>query len=185
VGPEPIAGLRAERRVFVPANGRFVRILDVLQNTTSSAITAGYYVEQAHASTAGSWTIAATSSGDQVLDTSDDYLTMTALDPDSPAMAWVFAGAGATTNRTDTNTVSEPYQDAQWTWFWDQGEVTVPPGGKAILMRFAVRRPAGDIAGAEAAAQSLRNLTDPDALTGLTDEERAAVANFAVPPAQP
>ncbi|HEY2945975.1 MAG TPA: hypothetical protein VGN09_26320, partial [Vicinamibacteria bacterium] len=70
-------------------------------------------------------------------------------------------------------------------WFWDQGEVTVPPGGKAILMRFAVRRPAGDIAGAEAAAQSLRNLTDPDALTGLTDEERAAVANFAVPPAQP
>jgi hypothetical protein len=48
-------------------------------------------------------------------------------------------------------------------------------------MQFLVSRPAGGEAAAEAQAAALMNLTDPDALLGLTAAEKAALYNFVVP----
>ena len=47
-------------------------------------------------------------------------------------------------------------------------------------MHFAVQRDPADIAGAEAQAQALVNLTDPNALAGMTPAEKALVVNFKV-----
>jgi hypothetical protein len=60
-------------------------------------------------------------------------------------------------------------------------QVTVPAGGTVILMHFAVQREPYDRADAQAQAESLRDLIDPEALVGMTAEEAAAVVNFSVP----
>jgi hypothetical protein len=48
------------------------------------------------------------------------------------------------------------------------------------LMHFAVQRESTDAAGAAAQAQALVNLTDPNALAGMTPVEKAQVVNFRI-----
>jgi hypothetical protein len=177
-GPDDDGALRITRWTFVPPAGRFVRVLDVIENTSADELPLNYYVEQAHRSASGPWTIDTTSSGDADLDTGDGYITMSSGDPRSPAMAWVIAGAGPRATRHETLTSTS----GEWTWFWDDGQLTVPAHGKAILMRFAVQRPAGDLQAARDQALALMTLTDPEALTGMTPADRAAIVNFAVNP---
>ena len=62
---------------------------------------------------------------------------------------------------------------------WDN--ITVPAGQTVILMHFAVQRPPSDLTGTKSQAMSLVNLTDPNALTGMSAAEKAAVANFIIP----
>jgi hypothetical protein len=69
------------------------------------------------------------------------------------------------------------FQDA-FTYKWT---VTVPPNQTVILMHFLVQRAPGDITGATSQAQALVNLTDPNALIGMTAQEKAEVINFNVP----
>jgi len=59
--------------------------------------------------------------------------------------------------------------------------VTVPAGQTVILMHFGVQRDVTDDAGAVAQAQALVNLTDPNALTGMSAAEQSEVINFVVP----
>ncbi len=59
--------------------------------------------------------------------------------------------------------------------------VTVAPGQSVSLMHFAVQREPSDAAGAEAQARALSELTDPDALTGMSAAETARVVNFRIP----
>ncbi|HXG46621.1 MAG TPA: hypothetical protein VNO52_03280, partial [Methylomirabilota bacterium] len=78
-------------------------------------------------------------------------------------------------------------------WFLQEGDddlvvewtVTVPAGGRAILMHFAVQREPTDAAGAETQARALVDLSEPEALTGMSLEERADVVNFNVSPLLP
>ena len=58
---------------------------------------------------------------------------------------------------------------------------TVPAGGTVIFMHFAVQREPADFTGAANVATGLVNLTDPNALAGLSAAERAAIRNFVVP----
>jgi hypothetical protein len=69
------------------------------------------------------------------------------------------------------------YTEYQWT-------VTVPPNGKVAIMHFSVVRLPNDTPGVQSQAVSLVNLTDPEALAGMTADEKAAVKNFIIP-AQP
>jgi hypothetical protein len=62
---------------------------------------------------------------------------------------------------------------------WDS--ITVQPGQTVIFMHFAVQREPSDLVGTTAQAGSLRDLSDPNALTGMTDSEKAAVLNFNIP----
>ena len=59
-------------------------------------------------------------------------------------------------------------------------ELHVPPGQTVILMHFVAE--AWDADAARQKAESLGRLTDPDALTGLTAQEKAQIVNFAVNP---
>jgi hypothetical protein len=62
---------------------------------------------------------------------------------------------------------------------WDN--ITVAPGQTVILMHFAVQRDPADLTGTKSQAAGLVNLTDPNALTGMSAAEKAAVANFVIP----
>ena len=58
--------------------------------------------------------------------------------------------------------------------------VTIPAGESVTLMHFAVQRDPTDTAGAEAQAQGLVNLSDPNALAGMTAAEKLRVVNFRI-----
>ena len=92
-----------------------------------------------------------------------------------PLLAHVFAGATSTLVPTAQfiQTNDEPF------YRWDN--VSIPAGQTAILMHFAVQRPPSDLTGTKAQAASLVNLTDPNALSGMSAAEKAAVANFIIP----
>ncbi len=49
-------------------------------------------------------------------------------------------------------------------------------------MHFAVQHEPNDEAGAQTQAEALVNLTDPNALSGMSADEKACVVNFAIPP---
>ena len=62
---------------------------------------------------------------------------------------------------------------------WDN--ITVGPGQTVIVMHFGVQREMSDLTGTRSQAASLADLTDPNALTGMSAAEKAAVANFVIP----
>lgn len=59
--------------------------------------------------------------------------------------------------------------------------MTVPAGQTVMLMHFAIQRDSTDTTGATAQAITLANLSDSDALTGMTLVEKAQVLNFNIP----
>src|SRR5262249_25297727 len=94
----------------------------------------------------------------------------------SPALGFVFAGTTPAVSVTNTHfATGDNFASYRW-------DVTVPAGGTAILMDFAVQNAATDTQGAQTQAQSLVQLSNADALTGMSDSERSAVVNFTVPP---
>lgn len=181
VSVEPAQGLgvRTEKRFFVPASGRFVRIMEVVENLTAAPLALGYDIDQGHNTPLGRWDVVATSSGDAAFDAEDSFAVMTnEADPDSPAMAWVYSSPAATgVFHYDTGF----YVDGPWTVIYDQGQLTLAPGQKAVVLRFSAQREHGDVAGTLAQAEALADLSDPEALTGLTAAEKAAIVNFVVP----
>jgi hypothetical protein len=68
---------------------------------------------------------------------------------------------------------SDNYTEYQWSF-------VVPAFSKAAILHFAVVRQPNDAGGATSEAQALVNLTDPEALAGLTDEEKALIKNFII-----
>jgi len=164
-GPIRTAGVLHTRKVFVPSDGSFVRFLEILENPNGFAVDVTLDLTgEIFASNL------VTSSGDAALEAADGYLA-----------GQLDTGAGVAVVFTDTlgalipdaaRTNGNAYQHA-----WRS--VTIPAGGRAILMHFAVQ--AADRATAIAKADDLLNLTDPTAFSDLTAEERSQVVNFLVP----
>jgi hypothetical protein len=179
-GPGRLFGLEIERRQFVPVGGRFIRFLDVIRNPTTAAVTVTYDLEQYLSMGSGTWLVDSTSSGDTTFGAEDQYAVVTHDDDlDLPAIAFVLGGPQA----------SVPHGELQWNtdapneqWYrstWPA--LTLQPGQTVILMQFLVQKPGGAAAEALGQAQALASLTDPDALAGLSPQERAAIVNFLIP----
>jgi protocatechuate 3,4-dioxygenase beta subunit len=168
VGP----GLRASRRIFVPAAGRFGRVIDDLHNTSDQPLTVAFYGDQV-SEAPEPWTVYGTGNGDLEFDTSDAFVTRLNADSSLPAVAFVLAGAPPA-----LNPVRAGLDDEFGVYF--SYEITLAPGQAVSLMRFVV--PAADAATAQALAESLAALTEPEALSGLSPEERAAIVNFGAQP---
>lgn len=79
---------------------------------------------------------------------------------------------------------SVPWFDYSWNVTVPEQNVTISEQNKIILMHFVVQRPEGQAEAVKTEALSLVNLTDPDALAGMTPTEIEALANF-VPPSNP
>jgi protocatechuate 3,4-dioxygenase beta subunit len=169
ISPDVFDGLQMRRKVYVPAEGGFARYLDILTNTTAQAKTVtvggegwlGPYTDT-HVVVSPSQT----SNRYAVTDMSGACC--------SPSIAHVLGGAGAPVP------VAAFQLDAfgHFTYRWD---VTVQPGQTVIVMHFTAQRDAADAAGAGAQAEALVDLSDPKALEGMSDEEKAEVVNFQIP----
>ena len=89
-----------------------------------------------------------------------------------PALGHVFGGLGAPVPVSSIHLqrlVAPTYY--RWT-------VTIPAGASVTVMHFVLQRNPTDTAGAAAQAQALVDLTDPNALAGMTAEEKLRVVNF-------
>jgi hypothetical protein len=170
LGPVDVTPLSVLRKIFVPAAGGFVRYLEVLSNPTSSAIDATVSVQSNLGSDSSTRVDVAPS------DTSHTYaVTDQSGICCDPALGYVFAGLNAP---VPVSSVSFDDGDDSPSYTWN---VQVPAGGTVILMHFALQRDPSDPSGAAAAAQALRDLADPNALTGLTAVEKSEIQNFVVP----
>lgn len=168
LGSPSIGGpVRLTRKIFSPAAGRFTRYLDVVSNPTSAVSSVTVLISSWLYSGANTRVVVDSAS------TNSTYAVTDALGVCcQPTVAHVFGGPGASLQAHSAH-----YQngDDGVSYQWN---VTIAPGQTVILMNFAVQ--SLDDNGAISEAQALVNLSDPDALDGMTVEERSQVVNFAV-----
>ena len=169
-GPMNLSGVEATRQIFVPAAGHFARYLETLTNSTATDVTLAVQIRSA---LAGAVDVIVDSAA-----TSNTYAVTLADQSGSikrPSLAHVFAGPLGTVPASNVR-FQRLIGPSQYEW-----RVTIPAGQSITLMHFAIQREPNDTAGAEAQAQALVNLTDPDALTGMTAADKARVLNFKIP----
>jgi len=171
VGPVDIDTLKITRKVFVPTSGGFARVLDVIKNIGTAPLTfdAG---QQTQAS--GRATINASAGSDTsfVVEPDGSFCSTCRL----PNFAEVMAGPGAARPVSNLQV-----QRGAGLIVYQWNRVTVPAGSTVIFMHFVVQGNPSDLAGLQFQVQSLENLTDPNALFGMSTQEKAEVVNFSSP----
>ena len=156
------------RKIYVPADGYFTRYLETFRNTTTSPVTVAPSIFNSLAS--GSTTVDS-SDGDAAFTNADRWVVTDDGDASpltQPAMAFVVNGSGGLVGLESTIV----------SLGWDWSPVVIQPGQSAIFMHFVSQHPTR--AGAVAAAQRL-TLLPPEALAGLSADERAAIVNWILP----
>jgi hypothetical protein len=170
-GPIRMGGLEVTRKVFVPADGRYVRYVEILDNAAEVSFPAGpIAIDVSLASTF----VDPLTLVEPAASTGNRYFIAEGGNAGSHVVAGVIGGAGASTAAAVSAQALGGVTHTRYA-------VTVPEGEARILVHFIVLRAAGDHAGAEAQAQDLANLLDADMLVGLTPAERARIVNFVVP----
>jgi hypothetical protein len=180
VRQENLFGLSVTRKIFVPRAGYFARYLEILRNPTANPVTVDLTIT-GHVSGAGV-VVDHSSSGDSMLDvsspdTADSWFV--AGRTDALGVAFVFDGAGASSRVSQLalapmQTGSTHFARATYGW----SSVTIPAGGTVAVMHFGVQQLTREAA--RASAERLATLP-PEALSGLSADELAAVSNFELP----
>jgi 5-hydroxyisourate hydrolase-like protein (transthyretin family) len=169
LGPRPNGQLLVTRKVFVPAAGGFARYLEIVTNLSARASDVTVAISGNLGSDSSTLLqVSPVATNNTYAVTFENYSSSS-----DPSLAHVFAGAGAV---AVTATASFTGDNASYSW-----STSVPAGGTAIFMHFAVQREPGDYTSAQTQALALVNLTDPNALAFLSPAERAAIRNFVVP----
>ena len=167
-GPFGFGGIEVTRKVFSPSAGGFVRYLEVLSNPTHANLPVSVKIESGLIATNIAVAPSDTNSTYAVVDSGGQVCC-------PPALGFVFGGIGAGLAASATRFVN---QDQNIWYRWD---VTVPAGKTVILMHFGIQRDVTDTNGVQTQAQALVNLTDPDALDGMSATEKSEVVNFGIP----
>ena len=172
IGPEARGDLQVTRKIFVPVDDGFARFLEILENTGPQDLPASVRI-QIDLHTGQATLIVTTSSGDSAFDASDDYLITDDEEDESraPTIVHAFSGPGAAVEPSSV-TASSGSDLVRYRF-----DVTVPAGGRVILMHFASQNP--NQAVARVSAERLRNL-EGSALKGLSREEQEDIVNFDV-----
>ena len=171
LGPVVVHNLQVTRKIYSPSSGGFARYLEVIQNPGLTPAVVSVTI---------SGNLGSDNNTRIVVAPSQTNFTYAVTDQSGlccdPLLAHVFSGATSTlgppvTQFIQTNDIV----------FYRWNDVTVPPGQTVILMHFAVQRPPSDLTGTKSQASALVNLSDPNALNGMSAAEKATVANFVIP----
>src|SRR5204863_7625590 len=174
-----VGGLNVTRKIFVAPDGYFGRYLEVLNNPSASPITVDVQV-QTNLGSDSSTRIIATSSGDRIFGTDDLWLVHDDDDGSrpypqtDPTTAEVVGGPDARIHLSQATMAPSGSDSLIYRW----NSITVPPGQTVILMHFVVQNP--NQTGATAAVQRLVQLP-PEAIAGLSADERVQILTFNVP----
>lgn len=171
LGAVSMSGLRVSRRIYSPNSGGFIRYLEVLQNPGPAPVITSVTI---------SGNLGSDSDTRFLVMPSQTGFTYAASDQSGfccdPLLAHVFSGTQPSVPAPATQFIQG---NDNIFYRWDN--LTVPPGQTVILMHFAVQRDPSDLNGAKAQAVSLVNLTDPNALTGMSAADKSQVVNFTIP----
>ncbi|MBX7183681.1 MAG: carboxypeptidase regulatory-like domain-containing protein, partial [Vicinamibacteria bacterium] len=167
------APVKLTRRLFVPPDGRFARVIDVFENTSTVTAAASYALSAIAYSYSGTQMEIL---GDGIIDPTDSAFVIRSDQPSAETTGFVLWGSnGLGPSQVSTGNLGY-YEASQPRW---EG-VAVAPGQKVAFMSFVVfDRGAGADTVSER-TQALMNLTDPLALEGLSPLDRAQVLNFAL-----
>jgi len=169
-----MGGVDATRRLFVPSTGGFARYLDTITNTSSLPVTVDVQVEGALGGVVHT-IVDPSATGNTYAVTLADATTVPVSEESPatrPALGHVFGGPNAAVPVSAIH-IQKFFAPTSYRW-----TVTIPAGASATLMHFVLQRNPTDTAGADAQARALVNLTDPNALAGMTAEEKLRVVNF-------
>ncbi|HEX4954150.1 MAG TPA: carboxypeptidase regulatory-like domain-containing protein [Thermoanaerobaculia bacterium] len=169
IGPATVSGgLRVSRKYFVPADDSFIRYLEIFENPTAAPLAATVRLDT-FLNSSSATVLTATSSGDLAFDLGDRWLATDDGSPTAgtlPVASLLWGATGVERPRLfslSSGSLSQTY------------ELTVPAGGRVILMHFGV--PASTREAALAQAQALEP-GGGSAFAGLSAAERAAIVNF-------
>jgi hypothetical protein len=164
---ERIGDVDVSRKVYVPEVGGFARNLEVVSNPTDTEQTVAIKVF-GNLGADGEATVAATSSGDQVVAANDSYFVVddACSTCGVDAVAHIISGELAPQVASDVTLLSDDYA---FTY-----DLVIPPGERRIVMHYSVQRrnvdEATDLAG------QLHALSYP--VEGLTKQELHDIVNF-------
>lgn len=194
VDEDNASGLKVTRKIWVPRTGYFARYLEILENKTASPITVSVKVVSNHSQGDSNPRVVDSSDGDQVLSVSDAnnrdrWVIIDDQQDADPFVTGTLPATGHIFDGAPTNSPNAPAiksvsiadyqligQAGRLTWQWS--DVTVAPGAKVAFMHFAFSQL--DRYRARQSAIRLSALP-PEVLENLPSEERAAIANFALP----
>jgi hypothetical protein len=172
IGPKPggaaNALLEVTRQVYVPPAGGYVRYLESLTNPLSVPVTTTVEINANFAAddVPDTLLVDPTTNGSTFALLQDSTST-------APLLGFVFAGTSSTVAPVPSFTIGTMPVSYVWT-------VTVPANQTVTLMHFLIQWNSQDTSGATAQATALVNLTDPNALNGISTQEKAQVVNFNV-----
>jgi hypothetical protein len=177
---EERSGLLVTRRTFIPFNGKYARLIDVLSNPGTEDRVVRYQLSSSFEAPAGDWTVATTSNGDAEFTPEDAFAVIRAADTGQTAA--IVRGGSSSPGLPDEplwDASSPAYAEATSVWT----QLRVPAGGTVRLMQFLVTVPDGPTSVEDACdlAQSLADLTEPTALMGLSAAEQTTLLNFRGP----
>jgi hypothetical protein len=171
------AGLLVSRKVFMPQSGAFVRYLDVVENATGVPMRVDVAIDAQTIADPETtrWTVLPEETGRTYMAMDDSW---NSHQPESAALGHVMAGSGsvAAPARVLDGVESGFDNYAEFAW-----KATVPAHGRIAFLHYIVIRDKDQGAAAAAEAAALVDLADPEALAGLTADERGAIVNFLVP----
>jgi hypothetical protein len=157
--------LRLVRRVYIPPDGRFARVVDTLENVGTEAA-AGQYNFDNYFFLPYSWTEIL---GDGSIDASDAGFVL--MSGDATA-AYGIAFRGGSTPEPSVALPSLNSSQIIWNNF------SLDPGEKKSFMTFIALGRDANAATVLTRIQALLNLSDPLALEGLSASDRALIVNW-------
>jgi hypothetical protein len=166
---QALSGLTVQRIVYVPAaDHNYARYLEIFSNPSGAPITVTITVDGNLGSDGGT-IITGSSSGDSAFSTADQWLTTDDFDGGGdPSLAHVVQGSGPA---VPTSASSISFDNIAYSW-----SLTVPAGGRAAIMHFAVQERTAALAQTE--ARRLLEVPD-DVLVGI-DTYLPDIVNFPV-----
>jgi hypothetical protein len=161
--------LEYTRKIFVPQSGRFARYLEIIRNTTDQPRQVTVRIDGSlHSPDSESLQVPITPSM-----SGGRYAVTATGEASTLAVGHVFGGVGGQlpfVQMEENNT----YFSYDWT-------VQIPAHGSVAFIHFTAQRGWNDVANAEAQAVALADLSDPEALAGLSPTELGMIVNFVAP----
>lgn len=175
-GAQPMGSLSVLRKVFVPNNDQFIRWMNIISNTTGSAVTFNLITSNNLGSDTNT-RVVTTSSGDNVVTTADTWVTSFqafsgSISPE-PRIGHVMWGAGGTTPISNVHFVNGDDRP-----FWSYN-ITLAPGQSKIIVTYATGQGTKAAAAAQAAAIAAYG---PSAQQCMSATELSEVVNFTSSP---
>ncbi|MFS2002526.1 carboxypeptidase regulatory-like domain-containing protein [Duganella sp. CT11-25] len=171
LGPRVHGGLRVTRRIYVPAAGGYVRMIETLSNTTAAPIDAVVKIRGLPQAEEGGLMM-------KKLDAGSGYVIYTAPGYSGQlygAVATVYQGTGGIA----PSSLNFFGADASFDYGW---KLPLAAGQTISLMHFSSSLPDSSAPSAKSRAQALGNGSDANMLHGLTPADKAAIQNFKLNP---